>query len=239
LLTLIIATTQVIDSIDSFAKLLDKGDTAKKGGTVKASDLVDLKSEVELRDWCICIMWILQHCDLERDLLPLWSSLPDEALTSFLNVIRICFDTLRVESVRDDCAIVIARVLSLYTHEFNAHIRSQGKVFELLGSLLVQLLKYSRSTTAVKQVAAFTAQFVFTFKTQLFQDAVGNNLVADLSFEILNLCHNEPESTKMSALTLLYLLLRENQVAAGQFSRMKFQSTMALSKLMKQEDCVR
>jgi hypothetical protein len=184
-------------------------------------------------------MWILQHCDLERELLPFWNSLPSESLHLFPNVIRICFETFCEENVLDDCAIVIVRSLSALITHFSDYIRTNVNVFESLTTLLTQLLKYTRSTTAVQQLGAYTAQFIFTFRELLFKDAVGNSLAGDLSFEMLNLCHNEPAATKMTGLTLVYLLLRENQVAANQFSRMKFQSTMALSKLMKQEDCVR
>jgi hypothetical protein len=206
---------------------------------VKAA--ADKKDEVEARDWAAALLWVFQNCNWNLHLRAWWSTEGEDTLLKFLSVLKMCIEVFMSDDFRtqrDEAILTVCAVLDVFFEDFPEELNTEGsKIYEQISQIALSMLRVCRSEMMLGHIFALLRNFIMKFKKPLFRFLQGYSVGTDLTFEVLNLCQNQPRSIILGATSILYLLLRSNSEEMGHFARMKLQSTLAISRLVKQEKC--
>lgn len=203
--------------------------------------VADGKDIVEARDWVTVMLWILQNCNWNLHLRAWWSTEGEDMLLKFLSVVKMCIDVFMADDFkaqREESILIVCAVLDVFFEDFPEELNTEGsRIYEQLSQLMLLMLRICRSEHMLNHIFALLRNFVMKFKKPLFRYLQGYSVGTDVTFEVLNLCQNQPRAIIIGATSLLYLLLRSNSEEMGHFARMKLQSTLAISRLVKQVKC--
>ena len=197
------------------------------------------KDEMERTEWCLCGLWVMRYMNREAQLRHWWRGESTENLVNMFTFLRYCLDTFQNdEAMREDIMCLMSEVYDLFLDDLADELAIEGsKVMEAMSLSMIHLLRASKAEKLTLRLLQVVRTYVIKFKRPLFRYLASYTICGDLTFEVFSLCQSQPKRVMQNASSLLYLMLRTNNDEMGHFARMKLQSTLAVSRLVKMPGC--
>eukprot|EP01132_Coremiostelium_polycephalum_P008049 gene8049-9900_t len=106
----------------------------------------------------------------------------------------------------------------------------QSLYIESIFKIILTLLRQEQSHPFLKTCFHVISSMMTEFKQVLFRN--NNAICAELALEILGYCNSNHAPNRQFATTLVFLMIQNNLKEMGNFSRMKLQSTIGISKIL-------
>ncbi|GAM22115.1 hypothetical protein SAMD00019534_052900 [Acytostelium subglobosum LB1] len=146
-----------------------------------------------------------------------------------------------------EVSMTILNCIIIYIKEFKDELHSLSKplpansllqkpsdkqtvTLERLFKSLIVLIKKEQSHAFIKVAFQSIASILTEFKTAVFKN--NNSICADLTPEVFKYFSKNHAPNRQAAATLAFLMILNNLKECGQFSRMKLQSTVSISKIV-------
>jgi uncharacterized membrane protein YgcG len=199
----------------------------------RADEMAQALVDAERRDWLACVLHIVTECS--RDLLTKW-------LRNERNAPLGAFCSLIVAAVRrfaaDGCHDLLAReacvcaqsVVVLLFGEVPKELASNEHLRLDAFRIIVQLLVAAPPVDVLLNTFTLVRRFLHEQTKAVF---VGDDstYAASLCYHVLRYCGSPHDEVRSAAAALWLRLASTNMRAAGNFSRVKLQSTIAMSSL--------
>lgn len=138
-----------------------------------------------------------------------------------------------------ECTLTILDVLLDWIHDHKGLLQRKEsvekdkyeseKIFVTCFKILIRILKKNQSKGVIVTVFNQFQWLIPRFRTSLFRYC--SSVCGDLTFEIIRACNNKFMQIRSMACGVLLLMTKQNFDEANNFSRMKLQSTIAISDL--------
>lgn len=207
--------------------------SASNADAKRADDVAQALIDAERRDWLACVLHIASECS--RELLVKWvrneRNAPLGAFCSLLVAAVRCF-------AADGCVDLLAReacvcaqsVVALLFAEVPKELTSNDHLRLDAFRIIVQLLVAAPPVDVLLNTFTLVRRFLHEQTKAVF---VGNDstYAASLCYHVLRYCGSPNDDVRSAAAALWLRLASTNMRAAGNFSRVKLQSTIAMSSL--------
>ncbi|KAK5576125.1 hypothetical protein RB653_007266 [Dictyostelium firmibasis] len=183
----------------------------------------------EVQEWLTVFIWILQYCS--RDLLRMWFIKETQKhQTNLLNLMMMSLESFKDEPSIFEIAILSIEISKYILDDFNED-QMQSNI--ILLDIIINILQKCSSISGVEMLrliyTIFKDYLVPNFPTLLFQN-LNNSYCEIVTYDLLRSI-NMTELLDESA-SLFYLLLLKNFQSTKDISKMKIQSTVAISRLV-------
>jgi len=182
----------------------------------------------EIQEWLTCFVWILQYCN--RDLLRKWfQKETQEHQTNFLNLVMISLESFKDEPSIFEISLLSIDISRYILEDFNESSLSNSILLDIVINILQKCSTIS-GVEMMRLIFVIIKDFLIQYyPISLFQN-LNNSYCEIVSYELLR-------SIDMSDLleessSLFYSLLESNYKTTKDISKMKIQSTVAISRLV-------
>eukprot|EP01114_Cavostelium_apophysatum_P003911 TRINITY_DN1404_c0_g1_i1.p1 TRINITY_DN1404_c0_g1~~TRINITY_DN1404_c0_g1_i1.p1 ORF type:complete len:1840 (+),score=629.05 TRINITY_DN1404_c0_g1_i1:76-5595(+) len=132
-----------------------------------------------------------------------------------------------------EASFILLDTIDLFIQDFENELRESqlsNPLMDHVFGLLLNLLKGRQSRTFLSSLYASLRAFVSKFPKHFF--VLNTNYVAELCLQVVTHC-NFDTTTRLEATAMLYSLMKKNyEEAKNNFTRVKVQTTIAISKLV-------
>ncbi|KAL6049946.1 RasGEF domain-containing protein [Balamuthia mandrillaris] len=188
--------------------------------------------EKEKDDWLLCFIYIVKNCS--KDLLKSWWKRDTQKRQiSFLRLLASCLKAFEAGmQCGGEVCMTTLDVLMDFMIDFEEELIAPGS--ELIGPVLTVVHRLLQASSEYFLSCLYSSmQFiVHRFKKPLFRYPGNSKFCEMLSYEILRHCNFRDVVIRTKASSLFFLLLKKNFEEMGHVSRMKVQSTVAVSRLV-------
>jgi hypothetical protein len=199
------------------------------------------KGDEEAREWATVLLWIFANCNSTMHLRAWWTTEGEQYLLQLVSVFKFMIDSFNGpedQPLREEAILQVLQLLDWFMDDFPEELNTENsKIYEAVAQLELHIVRSCKTENTFQAFLAQIRTFAIKFKKPLFRYLANYSMGTDLVFEVLNLCHTQTPKVITSATSILYLFLRCNSEEMGHFARMKLQSTLAISRLVKQEKC--
>eukprot|EP00033_Pygsuia_biforma_P003084 GCRY01003391.1.p1 GENE.GCRY01003391.1~~GCRY01003391.1.p1 ORF type:complete len:1660 (+),score=148.71 GCRY01003391.1:130-5109(+) len=130
-----------------------------------------------------------------------------------------------------EVGLVILNFLAVYESSFEHQLlENHNGCFEDMFNLLIAIGKHNQSENFIVSLARFFRILVLKYSEIIF--SIGTAYLVKLCPLLMGFCNHKSETTRSSSAGLLYVLMQMNFKLFGNFTRMKVQTTVALSQLV-------
>ncbi|EAL73033.1 DOCK family protein [Dictyostelium discoideum AX4] len=183
----------------------------------------------EVQEWLTVFIWILQYCS--RDLLRMWFTKETQKhQTNLLNLMMMSLESFKDEPSIFEIAILSIEISKYILDDFNED-QMQSNI--ILLDIIINILQKCSSISGVEMLrliyTIFKDYLVPNYPTLLFQN-LNNSYCEIITYDLLRSI-NMTDLLDESA-SLFYLLLLKNFQSTKDISKMKIQSTVAISRLV-------
>ncbi|KAN0034357.1 hypothetical protein ACTFIV_000860 [Dictyostelium citrinum] len=183
----------------------------------------------EVQEWLTVFIWILQYCS--RDLLRMWFTKETQKhQTNLLNLMMMSLESFKDEPSIFEIAILSIEISKYILDDFNED-QMQSNI--ILLDIIINILQKCSSISGVEMLrliyTIFKDYLVPNYPTLLFQN-LNNSYCEIVTYDLLRSI-NMTDLLDESA-SLFYLLLLKNFQSTKDISKMKIQSTVAISRLV-------
>jgi len=189
-------------------------------------------------DWLLCFLYILKHSS--RDLLrSWWRQEIQKRQMAFLKLLKHSVAIFKDEALELDVALVVLDLITQYVGDFDEELNREGsQLLESVFNIIYSLLD-GYDPSFLCRLFQNVAGMIVKFGKPLF--IYHNNSFCELlSYHILRHCNSPHELVRSKASSVFFLLLQRNYMESNTISRMKVQSTVAISKAVGEnlmQDC--
>jgi len=141
-----------------------------------------------------------------------------------------------VEKVKEanlsrEVSMTVLDILCQFMDDFTEQLNEPGSVYmdRIVANVLLMLLGNNQCHSFLKALFGTLRHFIVTFQEPLFKHTTP--YCGDITFELLRYCNSPSGEIRSQAAALMYLLIKTNYLAAGNFSRMKLQATIGVNSL--------
>ncbi|EGC37649.1 hypothetical protein DICPUDRAFT_149722 [Dictyostelium purpureum] len=183
----------------------------------------------EVQEWLTCFIWILQYCS--RDLLRLWFTKETQKhQTNLLNLIMMSLDSFKDEPSIFEIAILSIELSKHILEDFN---EEQMQSNTIILDIIINILQKCSSISGVEMLRLIYTIFkdflVPRYPVLLFQN-FNNSYCETISYDLLRSVNMTDLLDESSS--LFYILLEKNFQTTKDISKIKIQSTVAISRLV-------
>ncbi|KYQ91082.1 DOCK family protein [Tieghemostelium lacteum] len=137
-----------------------------------------------------------------------------------------------LENLTHEVSLTVLNCLVSYIREYKVELlKNQSNSFlDMIFKSIISILSLEQSHVIVKTCFCILSSMISEFKTILFK--LNNTVCADLTQVIFDYSYSSHGPDRQLATTLVYILIHNNLREMGNFSRMKLQSTVAISRIL-------
>ncbi|KAF2072984.1 hypothetical protein CYY_005696 [Polysphondylium violaceum] len=182
----------------------------------------------EIQEWLTCFVWILQYCN--RDLLRKWfQKETQEHQTNFLNLVMICLESFKDEPSIFEISLLSIDISRYILEDFNESSLSNSILLDIVINILQKCSTIS-GVEMMRLIFVIIKDFLIKYyPISLFQN-LNNSYCEIVSYELLRSIDITDLLEESSS--LFYSLLESNYKTTKDISKMKIQSTVAISRLV-------
>jgi len=186
----------------------------------------------EKREWLICFLWIVKNCNHEQLLRQWWKKDTLKSLKAFFDILCCCLETFKDEGeLRREMCFTILLIVEAFMEDFQEELDDESTShMQNMWSVVALLLQMDNSVTFMEHLFKTLQYYIYTYRRTLFRWR-NTSYCGDLCFEILRHCNFSDSVVSTQAASLFYVLIKSNYTETKTFSRIKLQSTIAVSKL--------
>lgn len=191
----------------------------------------DLSAESQM-DWLVCLLFVLKNSD--RDLVRrMWRSESQERRSTLLSLLVLALDTFK--ELREMFATVCQATLDLL---FDFVVASEGPTPPEIAAHMLEataLLLSNNTRSFLASMYPVLHQLATTLADHLFVGSANIKTCEAICYEMLLDCNCSDSVVRSHATSAFYVLLQVNYTTTGDVSRMKMQSTVAVSRMVGEE----
>ena len=186
------------------------------------------------RDLAACFLWLLKLLRHKAVLQKWWLTETLKGQKAFLQLLQTCLSLFSgMGSLTSTAARIILQQASWFMQDLGAVLSSSENTsfLEMLLNVYLELLREGLNDADLLVSLFMTIRtVVLRFSESLFVFSGTSQFCGDLVFELLQYANVPNGRVRTSAAALLYLLMKQNFAIKGNFSRMKLQATIAVSR---------
>eukprot|EP01087_Luapelamoeba_hula_P013453 TRINITY_DN3839_c4_g1_i2.p1 TRINITY_DN3839_c4_g1~~TRINITY_DN3839_c4_g1_i2.p1 ORF type:complete len:1930 (-),score=376.88 TRINITY_DN3839_c4_g1_i2:62-5851(-) len=190
----------------------------------------------EKRDWLVCFAWVVRNQDSKNLLRKWWKKDTFKSISAFFRLIGATVTsfparTPQDSALRKELGLSFLGIAEEFMQDFSTPLFDEkSDHMSLLSGLLMILFQIDDSVSLKVCLLSTVRYFVFTFKKVLFRWR-NTSFCGDLTYEVLRHCNMANHLVSGKAAALFYLLIKMNFSETKTFSRIRLQSTIAISRL--------
>ena len=195
---------------------------------------VGAMEQSEQRDWFVPMLWVMQYTNRRTVLQKWWSNETRKSQRGFLQLMQLA---IKAFSSMDYLLVDVTKVILQNVVPFMRDLESalnkrENKPFMDDLFAVFQILLNQGLSDATLLISLFYGikQFIHLFQNPLFVFPDTSIYCGDLAYQLLQYANVPNGEVRAASSALLYLLMRTNYRARGNFARMKLQATIAVSR---------
>lgn len=185
----------------------------------------------ERREWAACLLYVVARSDADLLLRRWWRADTQKNHLVLLQLLAMAVDAFEEEHAVAEASLAALDVLELFLEDFAAELASEGsRLMEAAFALVGRMLQARQAVPFLSCLFMSLRRLVWRFAEVLF----GHHNTAPCSllcYQLLRLTNSVNAVTRSEAGSLFYLMVKTNFAQRGNFSRMKMQATIAVSRL--------
>eukprot|EP01119_Soliformovum_irregulare_P021573 TRINITY_DN7210_c0_g1_i1.p1 TRINITY_DN7210_c0_g1~~TRINITY_DN7210_c0_g1_i1.p1 ORF type:complete len:1800 (-),score=546.30 TRINITY_DN7210_c0_g1_i1:194-5593(-) len=159
-----------------------------------------------------------------------WAASPAAISRESSNIVP-AKDTTRDQALSREVAMVILDSLVAFKQDFEEKLLAKGSVFfDPAFTVVTKMLSKPQSLSFLSALFATMVNWIHQFKKALFRWST--NICGELCYEILRYCNVPDPNVRSDACALLFWMIEDNFKEMKNFSRVKLQCTIGISRLV-------